>query len=790
MASGTKKVVISIESRKGGSGKSMVALLLAQKLQKNDYRTLVMDADITGTSITRSVGNTLYPERKGGFWSVKTDVKKNSCKGDGKEAGVANFFSDFDIYLQEHASPEIKIIKDDKLPENSNGKVSTLQVKNDCVNIYGSDLSYDNESLVGGIGSSILFNDLYSRWLLQFTRHICENFSKIFLNENVAIIIDNSPGSSGFIPTLREWLTDMGPEIGKFISVSTLDARDFGACFAEMSEIRRIITQKHKTATYYTDQTSPTISKPEDEAFFHRLYECDYYQQDIDRTLKSESKKFSFIEKFQQYYLAIHKDTPVPSNFHALIINKVPTDLFSTNILSSHTLKTVKTTKEIFENYKDAEGISKVGISKYQELEKYVIHREPLLAYAHLESNKNDPNIDKDSSAINNDFIEALENDPTLKDKINYYSLQIQGAKQLCAICQKEFASILDFFSDESECRQGIKDIIIYMQASQKAMKLIQMTNALNVTMNRLRSILYPFAHKGMHVLFPSVTKQLNLNVISQGYHLTPVNALWALIDRHFTITETIPAELYTPNIDALLTDELLPDSIKLVGDNMMCIVLQGGLPFDFMPFFRELMNCSSKSHLAITLPIAYYNLIHNRQTSSITLPDNLKDNLKLLKAIEEYTNMESSRTFKDIQQSLEDKDDHFYFEVAVRFYDLVADTSRVLSVLGKGIKSISFIRFAHKDNMYKDTDFTVLHGFRKEIRDVTGIVPYSASAGIESDSNTIINGFESEIDSIRVDAKTSSIREVSDDASDCVGVDILDEFNSVIENVVKKLGL
>ncbi|KIR01218.1 nucleotide-binding protein [Lachnospiraceae bacterium TWA4] len=50
------KKVIGIVSGKGGVGKSMVTSLLAVLMQRSNYQTAVLDADITGPSIPRSFG--------------------------------------------------------------------------------------------------------------------------------------------------------------------------------------------------------------------------------------------------------------------------------------------------------------------------------------------------------------------------------------------------------------------------------------------------------------------------------------------------------------------------------------------------------------------------------------------------------------------------------------------------------------------------------------------------------------------------------------------------------------
>lgn len=69
------KKVIGIVSGKGGVGKSLVTALLASKMQKNKFRTAVLDADITGPSIPTSFGvsdQKATGDKTGTIYPVKT----------------------------------------------------------------------------------------------------------------------------------------------------------------------------------------------------------------------------------------------------------------------------------------------------------------------------------------------------------------------------------------------------------------------------------------------------------------------------------------------------------------------------------------------------------------------------------------------------------------------------------------------------------------------------------------------------------------------------------------------
>jgi len=72
----------------------------------------------------------------------------------------------------------------------------------------------------------------------------------------------------------------MGPEHGKFLFVTTLDARDMKACEVEMKKIIKMYEAKRNTAFYFLNSHEllnnlPSEKRrPEDKDFFARLYEC------------------------------------------------------------------------------------------------------------------------------------------------------------------------------------------------------------------------------------------------------------------------------------------------------------------------------------------------------------------------------------------------------------------------------------------------------------------------------------------------------------------------------------
>jgi Mrp family chromosome partitioning ATPase len=98
------KKVIGIVSGKGGVGKSLVTSLLASKVQRDGYRTAILDGDITGPSIPTAFG--LHGEKaQGGVMKDKdgnqVEYIKPVCSKNGVQIMSMNFL------LQNETDPVI-----------------------------------------------------------------------------------------------------------------------------------------------------------------------------------------------------------------------------------------------------------------------------------------------------------------------------------------------------------------------------------------------------------------------------------------------------------------------------------------------------------------------------------------------------------------------------------------------------------------------------------------------------------------------------------------------------------
>ncbi len=303
-----KELIISVESRKGGVGKTTAALCLANLLRKNEYAVLFLDLDVTGTNAADF--------EKSPFWKGSLNVIKENNK---KTSTAANFITLFErCFMTGKQIPSF----------SSKMKGDGMYIDLEKVNVLGSQIfitncEKNNSNIKTGIcidKPSILFDELHGFWLLEFVKQIIDNFSNIVAQENklikkVAVILDNSPGYVGLSPAINEWLTDRGPEASKFLTVMSLDTQDIQSCKLAIDNLHIIYVNKWEASRKFIEAINGgseiNIDKKH-ETFFIRL-------------ASTSSKTNDPLEFFRQTPDNIGKlYSNTPSMFMATLINRVP----------------------------------------------------------------------------------------------------------------------------------------------------------------------------------------------------------------------------------------------------------------------------------------------------------------------------------------------------------------------------------------------------------------------------------------------------------------------------------
>jgi hypothetical protein len=214
--------IYSVESRKGGVGKTTIALNLAKALAKKKYDVLLIDCDITGTPITKAAWHSP-------FWKRHVMAAfKGHPDLDGKPFNLISYYKN--VFLKGKESEQKTVLRH----ETIKGKI----------HLIGSDIYDDDGNII--IDPRDLMDDLHSYWFLDMIKEITENYCKDSTLPKQAIVLDNSPGYVGIGKSIREWLTTVEQEKARFVLVSSLDEQDIASTLSTAIDIQKCLPEGRK----------------------------------------------------------------------------------------------------------------------------------------------------------------------------------------------------------------------------------------------------------------------------------------------------------------------------------------------------------------------------------------------------------------------------------------------------------------------------------------------------------------------------------------------------------------
>ena len=228
--------IYSVESRKGGVGKTTIALNLAKALARRKYDVLLIDCDITGTPITKAAWNSP-------FWRSHVVAR---FKGHPDEGHPFNLISYYKKYF----------LKGKKYDNEAKMHHESLKGR---INLIGSDIYDEKGNLI--IDPRDLMDDLHSYWFLDMIKEITKDFCDDSTLPNQAIVLDNSPGYVGIGKSIRDWLTEDRELNSKFVLVSSLDEQDIESTISSAIDIRNM----KKSQQWVGDYVKCIINKVPEE---------------------------------------------------------------------------------------------------------------------------------------------------------------------------------------------------------------------------------------------------------------------------------------------------------------------------------------------------------------------------------------------------------------------------------------------------------------------------------------------------------------------------------------------
>ena len=326
--------IYSIESRKGGVGKTTIALNLA-KVLLDEGPVLLLDCDITGTPLSEPTSNSLQ-------WARSCNVVKGE---DGTNLNLLSYFVD------KFTNGVVDI---DKF-------VNKVILDRDRINVIGSDIYNDDYTTV--VDPRLLMDELHSYWLKELIEQIVCSFEKSYSKETVQVIIDNSPGYVGLCQTLHNYMYRLGPEKAKFILVSSVDAQDLQACLSASNEIYQSIENRIRVTRYYEslNDNGPIISNIEE-------------LMDKDGSLRRFFFKLSDEENLVSNYQVNNVDV---SHYLRIVLNKLPKKISDGSIQVDY--------KKLIQDKQKEELFSKIASVNKEGLPQSVVFYDEKISFQYFQ---------------------------------------------------------------------------------------------------------------------------------------------------------------------------------------------------------------------------------------------------------------------------------------------------------------------------------------------------------------------------------------------------------------------
>ena len=219
----------SIQSSKGGVGKTTIALNLAKALQQVNSVSFIFDLDLCGTSISDMM-KTETGEQLFGNINVTNLLGKKGGKG-----APVDLLSAFLLYLgdgdDETQNPLKQIEKRVEALEIKSGYKKVVLLPSGTFSRSGLHSSSESQHL--------LFNEIHSGWFSEFIFQIAKAIEPAVGKDisDINIIFDNAPGWSALQPVIEAHLIAKYPGQYKFLFVSSPDEMDIQATVLRICDL-------------------------------------------------------------------------------------------------------------------------------------------------------------------------------------------------------------------------------------------------------------------------------------------------------------------------------------------------------------------------------------------------------------------------------------------------------------------------------------------------------------------------------------------------------------------------
>lgn len=350
-----KNIIVSVESRKGGVGKTTAALCLGKSLLENGYAVFLIDTDITGTNIADC--------KDSPFWHNSLNILKVSKGKDGVRANLLSLFED--DFMNGNKLPSFRVDR----------KKNGFYADPNRINIIGSQIYAPDGKPTTICKPAVLFDQLHGYWFVDFLKELIEDFAAATSDKPVAVVLDNSPGYVGIAPAIQDWLTDLGPEIGKFLMVTSLDSQDMLSCAMAISVLHEQYKEKWNTSRMFLK-----AKDSDGENLDYSLMRGDFFVKLTEQaeSVSNDASKFSapfvFYNDSDDESRASYSE--LPEKYLGVIVNRVPKTV----------IKHRRTYRPELSGSDDSPLLSLLGGHYSREWSKHMVGYDPYIEFQFLQS--------------------------------------------------------------------------------------------------------------------------------------------------------------------------------------------------------------------------------------------------------------------------------------------------------------------------------------------------------------------------------------------------------------------
>jgi len=313
--------VICVQSTKGGVGKTLLSLLVAQiLLEENDKRRVAwIDLDFTGTSVAdiKELSKLKREERED--WSVHgipIGLLSGGKRGLFKEDSPITILNLFEKHLL--GSPAAAMFPKLNVPFKTEAGVRRI-LHIPSGSTYLSDAAGEGATL----RENVLFDATHADWFVDFLFEVFEELRDKNPGaqpaERLTIVLDNAPGESAVLSRLQRELSRREGVRPRFLHIASPDEMDLRASLEILSKLsvsaQRILRTRQRIDDFRSAARSDRVKA------WGKLLQAVQTGGDIDKDLVLEEINECAVDP--PIGVDKHRAPSDPSIFAALIVNKV-----------------------------------------------------------------------------------------------------------------------------------------------------------------------------------------------------------------------------------------------------------------------------------------------------------------------------------------------------------------------------------------------------------------------------------------------------------------------------------